>query len=177
MKNKWTIRDTKKSDIQAITSLLLVSWLDTYVNEDLGITRDYLLERQMKYLTYDFYTNDCKYEYFQNVKDNLHIVAEDKNQIIVGFLHCRRFDNKQIIDGIYLLPEFKGSGLAQEFAKRFEDWEDKTMDTEVGVAEYNDRAIRFYKKLGFEPNGVKYKIRDKIPCIDMVKKNEMENKQ
>ena len=41
----------------------------------------------------------------------------------------------------------------------------------IGVVEYNTRAIRFYEKLGFEPNGIKYKIRDIIPCIDMVKKN------
>ncbi len=177
MKNKWTIRKSNQSDVQAVTSLLLVSWLDTYVNEELGITRQFIFDSQIHYLTYDFYSNDCKFEYFNNTKDNLHMVAVDSNEIVVGFLHCRREEGKQHFSGLYLMPEFKGSGLAQEFAERFSAWEDENMDSEVGVVEYNDRAIRFYKKLGFEPNGVKYKIRDKIPCIDLVKKNVTENKQ
>lgn len=174
MNKRWQIRLTIQSDVQAIFSVLLISWLDTYVNEDLGITRQFILESQLKYLSYEFYETDCKFEYYKNTNDNLHVVAVDSKDIIVGFLHCRRSEDKQTLDGLYVLPEFKGTGLAYEFAERFNDWENNNMDTELGVCEYNTRAINFYKKLGFEPNGVKYKIRDKIPCIDMVKKNEEE---
>lgn len=174
MNTNWTIRLTNQTDVQAVTSVLLVSWLDTYVNDSIGIDRQFIFESQIHYITYNFYSNDCKFEYFRNTKDNLHLVAFDKNEIVVGFLHCRREKGKQYFSGIYLLPEFKGTGLAQEFAKMFIDWEDRTLDTEVGVVEYNERAIRFYKKLGFEPNGVKYNIRDMIPCIDLVKKNVTE---
>ncbi len=172
MSKHWTIRKVTKHDIQAISSVTLVSWLDTYVNESLKITREFIMESQMKYLTYDFYLNECRYQYFNNTEDNLYLVAEDSNGIIVGFLHCQRAEGKQLLDGIYLLPELKGSGLAQEFSQRFLNWEDSSMDTELGVVEYNSRAIKFYEKLGFKPNGVSYKVRDRIPCIDMVKQNK-----
>lgn len=176
MEKKWTIRKVTKHDIQAIFAVTLVSWLDTYVNNQLEITREFIMESQIKYLTYDFYSNECRFHYFNNTEDNLYLVAEDEDGIIVGFLHCQRVDDRQLLDGIYLLPELKGTGLAQEFAEIFLDWEKKDIDTELGVVSYNDRAIRFYEKLGFKPNGVTYKIRDKIPCIDMVKKNVKEEK-
>jgi len=171
MSQKWTIREVTKHDIQAVFSVILVSWIDTYVNEELGITKQFITESQLKYLTYDFYSTECRFDYFSNTADNLYLVAENDNGIIGGFLHCQRPEGKQLLDGIYLLPELKGTGLAQQFVARFLEWEDKSKDTELGVVEYNARAIRFYEKLGFVPNGVKYKIRDKIPCIDMVKRN------
>lgn len=171
VKNNWTIRETKKSDAQAIFSLLFVSWLDTYVNNKIGVTEEFIIESEIHRLTYDFYKNGCKYEYFENTKDNMHLVAIDDNDIIVGFVHCRREGGKQYLNGLYLYPEFKGSGLAQDFAKIFLEWENKEMNTELGVVEYNARAITFYERLGFEPNGVKYMVKEKITCIDMVKKN------
>ena len=133
MSKPWTIRQTSKSDTQAVFSVLLISWLDTYVNDELGITREYILETQSKFLTYSFFKNECKFEYLSNSSDNLHLVAVDASGIIVGFLHCQRDGKKQLLEGLYLLPEFKGTGLAQEFAEKFEAWEDKTMDTELGV--------------------------------------------
>lgn len=176
MSRNWTIRNTNKSDVQSVFSVLLISWLDTYVNDALDITREFILDGQTKMLEYSFFENQCKFEYFQNTKDNLHLVAVDENEIVVGFLHCQRAGGKQFLDGLYLLPEFKGTGLAQEFIRKFDAWEDKYMDTELGVVEYNARAIKFYKNFGFRPNGVKYNFRDKIPCIDMVKTNVKEKR-
>ena len=175
MQKQWKIRESRKSDAQAIMSLLLVSWLDTYVNEDLGITRDFILEKRLPWLEYPFLRDECKFNNFINTKDNLHMVAEDENGVVVGFIHCTRDGDGQQINGLYIFKEFQGSGLAQEFAKKFDEWEDKNEDSWLGVVSYNKRAIKFYEKLGFKDNGVKYDIYEKIPCIDMVKLNKKEN--
>ena len=171
MNKSWTIRRTTNSDIQAIFSLLCTSWLETYVNEDMGITREFLLNIKIEQFTYNFYKNDCKYDHFTNTKDNLHLVAVDQNDIVIGFLHCRRNKGEQELGGLYLFSEFKGTGLAQEFSDEFLEWEDTSFNTTLGVLKYNARAIKFYEKLGFVPNGVEYTINEKIPCIDMIKKN------
>ena len=171
MSRNWTIRQTRRSDAQAIFSIIFVSWLDTYVNDALGVTKDFIFNSQFRYLGYKFYSEECKFDYFDSNKDNLQLVAVDDNDVVVGFLHCMRTKDKQTLEGMYLYPELKGTGLAQDLAERFFEWEDMSRDSELGVVEYNARAIRFYEKLGFQPNGVKYKIRGKIPCIDMVKKN------
>lgn len=176
MKKKWTIRETKRSDAQAIFSIIFVGWLDTYVNEELRITKEFIFDSQFRYLGYKFYSEECKFDYFDNTKDNLQLVAVDDNDVVVGFLHCMRTEDTQTLEGMYLYPELKGTGLAQDFAERFFEWEDKSRDSKLGVVEYNSRAIRFYEKLGFEPNRVTYMIRDIIPCIDMVKKNVKEEK-
>lgn len=177
MEKKWTIRQTKRSDAQAIFSIIFVSWLDTYVNDDIGVTREFIFNSQLRYLTYSFFSKECKFDYFDNTKDNLQLVAVDKNDVVVGFLHCIRTEEQQTLEGMYLFPECKGTGLAQDFAERFFEWEDGSRDSKLGVVQYNSRAIRFYEKLGFEPNGVTYKIRDIIPCIDMVKKNVKEKEK
>ena len=159
MQKKWKIRETRKTDVQAMFALLLVGWLDTYVNEEAGVTREVILNIRLGSLGYKFYSEDCRY------------VAQDSNGVIVGMIHANRVDGKQILQGLYLYKEFHGSGLAQELIAKFIEWEDKTMDSEVGLVEYNERAKRFYQKLGFTELTAEYMLYDKIPCIDMVKKN------
>lgn len=176
MENKWTIRQTKKSDAQAMFALLLIGWLDTYVNESVGVTREFILNIRLSSLNYKFYTEDCKYENFENNDNNLHYVAQDPNGVIIGMIHANRIDGKQILEGLYLYKEFHGTGLAQELTAKFIEWEDKSMDSHVGLVKYNERAKRFYQKLGFTELTAEYMLYDKIPCIDLVKKNVKEEK-
>jgi ribosomal protein S18 acetylase RimI-like enzyme len=171
MSKQWKIRKTNKSDAQAIFSLILTGRIDTYVNDELGVTRDFILSNELYHPGYGFYKDECNFNYFMNTKDNLHLVAEDENGIIIGSIHCTRDGDGQQINSLYVFKEFHGTGLAQELATEFDKWEDKSQDSWLGVVAYNKRAINFYEKLGFKYNGVKYDIYDKIPCIDMVKLN------
>jgi RimJ/RimL family protein N-acetyltransferase len=176
MEKKWTIRETRKSDAQAIFSIMLIGWLDNYINEDEKVDREFVLRDRLRTLEYEFFRDECRYSYFENTKNNMHFVAEDVNGVIIGFIHGIRNEDIQSLEGLYLYREFHGTGLAQELASRFLEWEDKERNSEVGAVAYNGRAIRFYEKLGFAPNGVTYLLKDKIPCIDLVKKNVGEEK-
>lgn len=176
MAKNWTIRETRKSDAQALFALMLVGWLDTYINEEAGVSQEFVLETSIGRLRYDFFEKECRFYYLENSIDNMHFVAEDINGVIVGFIHSRREDGKQVLEGLYTYKEFHGSGLAQDLVGKFLDWENKSLDSEVGTVEYNRRAIRFYEKVGFRDNGVRYNLFDVIPCIDMVKKNVKEER-
>lgn len=174
MEKRWKIRITKESDAQAIFSLLFIGWLDAHVNDDIGVTSDFIISRRLKMLRYPFYENGVRFDGLGNTKDNMHFVAVDKRGIIVGLIHANRDSEGQHLQGLYIYKEFQGTGLAQDLMARFEGWEDKSLDTQLGVVEYNKRAIKFYEKYGFKDYGVKYNIEDKIPCIDMVKLNKKE---
>ena len=174
MEKRWKIRETKESDAQAIFSLLFIGWLDTYVNDDVGVTSDFIISKRLKMLRYPFYEKEVRFDGLGNTKDNIHLVAVDKRGIIIGLIHANRDNESQHLQGLYIYKEFHGTGLAQDLMARFEQWEDKSLDTKLGVVEYNKRAINFYEKYGFKDSGVKYNFEDKISCIDMVKLNKKE---
>ena len=177
MSDNWTIRKAKRSDAQGIFMVIFVGWLDTYVNESLGITPEFILSRKSVQLGYGFYRDRLKYEFLDNTADNIHYVAEDENGVIIGHMHGNRTeDGGQSLQGLYIYKELQGTGLAQELAAKFEEWEDKTQDTHVHVVEYNGRAVRFYEKIGFVDTGKRDMVAEKIPCAYMVKKNVKEEK-
>jgi GNAT superfamily N-acetyltransferase len=177
MEKKWTIREAKRSDVQGIFMVIFVGWFDTYVNESIGVTREFILSRKLFQLEYGFYRDKLKYEFIENNLDNIHYVAEDKNGVIIGHLHANRDkESGQNLQGLYVYKEMHGTGLAQELARKFEEWEDKDQDSFIHVVEYNKRAIRFYEKLGFVDTGKRDMVSEKIPCAYMVKKNVKEEK-
>lgn len=177
MEKKWTIRETKRSDAQAIIALIFVGWLDTYVNNDLGITSELILSMKLPNLEYPFFRDKFQYDVIENNMNNLHLVAEDKNGVVVGVVHGRRDEDSQSLEGLYVYKELHGTGLAHELVSKFDEWEDKGRDSIVHTVAYNDRAIRFYEKVGFVDSGEKDKVRDIIPCIYMVKKNVKEKEK
>lgn len=172
MKKNWIIRETRDSDAQALIALLFVSWLDTYVNTDIGVTREFIIAKNLPHLEYTWLRDKWDYGTFKNTADNIHFVAVDERGSLLGFLHACRDKETQYLGGLYVCKEMKGSGLAQELAAKFLEWEDRTRPSQLGVVEYNTRAIGFYEKMGFKDNGVRYIHPEKVPCIDMVKKNE-----
>lgn len=172
MSKKWTIREAKRSDAQGIFMVIFVGWFDTYVNDDLGVTREFILSKKLYQLEYEFYRDKLKYDFLENTDNNLHYVAEDENGVIIGHLHASRDKEAgQHLQGLYVYKEMHGTGLAQELAAKFEEWEDDAQDSLIHVVEYNLRAIRFYEKLGFVDSGKRDIVYDKIPCVYMVKKN------
>ncbi|MFE7117144.1 GNAT family N-acetyltransferase [Streptomyces sp. NPDC057654] len=60
--------------------------------------------------------------------------------------------------GVYVRPEHRGGGLAQELVRAGVEWSWSLADPRVErvrlhVHQQNHRALAFYRKLGFEPTG------------------------
>lgn len=91
---------------------------------------------------------------FDNKKRIL-LVAEDKNELI-GFLIGTFVSNiyKKIgyIDDIFVKKKFRKQGIGGKLIKEFEKLMNKRKVKELmlGVSVKNKKALRFYKKLGFE---------------------------
>jgi ribosomal protein S18 acetylase RimI-like enzyme len=85
-------------------------------------------------------------------------VAESSNHI-VGFSsgYIKLLPNflggykTGFIDGIYLLPEFRKSGIAQELYEVLENWlcEQNVQSIELQVLTGNSGGIRFWEKMGY----------------------------
>ncbi|MFE8700457.1 GNAT family N-acetyltransferase [Cytobacillus sp. FJAT-54145] len=96
---------------------------------------------------------------------NLFLVAEVGDRL-VGFSRCegsqlKRFSHK-VEFGVGVLKEFWGYGIGKNLLSESMNWADHNSIKKITlqVLETNEKAIRLYKKLGFEIEGTL--IKDKI---------------
>jgi ribosomal protein S18 acetylase RimI-like enzyme len=97
--------------------------------------------------------------------NNLFLVAE-VNERIVGFSRCEGNKLKRISHrvefGVCVLKEYWGYGIGKNLLKESIHWADSNQIKKITlkVLETNDKAIKLYKKYGFEVEGILKK--DKI---------------
>jgi ribosomal protein S18 acetylase RimI-like enzyme len=143
-KNKLKIRYARKEDVPLIQELLHKSWVDTYVNEKLGITKELIDQK----FIYD--PEDIKRRQEELVEGPGYWVAEIDN-VMVGFVRAKKHeDGSGELRAIYLHPDYIGMGIGAELMKTALDWLKDCSKVLVKCASYNERAISFYKKFGFE---------------------------
>ncbi|WP_123040893.1 GNAT family N-acetyltransferase [Cohnella candidum] len=90
---------------------------------------------------------------------NLFLAAVIQERI-VGFSRCegtelKRFSHKADF-GVCVLKEFWGCGIGRNLLQRSIEWADTNgvMKMALSVLETNEKAIRLYRKFGFEVEGV-----------------------
>ncbi len=157
---------------KAINELRYKTWLNTYPNEELGITVDDIHDR-FKDISSEEAIEKGK-EKLKQTADRQTLVAKESNKV-VGFCFCVKSEEKNQLQAIYILPEYQGKGIGKQLWEASSDFLDKEKDTFVEVAEYNSSAIKFYKSLGFTDSGkrilnehFKLKSGAVIPEMEMV---------
>ncbi len=94
--------------------------------------------------------------------DNILMVAKMTNdndgkdeEKVVGCCFAEKHEDKNTIEALYVMPEFKGQGLAKELYDKAHGLLDKNKDTYLDVFSLNSRGVGFYKKQGFVETGKK----------------------
>lgn len=176
------IRIANLADVQSIFDITRTTWLDTYPNEESGIRYEDIIAR----------FSDCE-KFFQKIRKR--IEPHDNNNCgwvadlggkIVGFSTAvredsvregdiREGDERVLIKAIYVRPEYQGQGIGGELLREMLDFYKNSKEFWLEVAIYNNRAIGFYEKFGFQivPDsaGKHEIISDKfIPTIKMKKR-------
>ena len=97
---------------------------------------------------------------FRNSTNSTIIVAEHDNRLVghltvIGGNTNRIRHRAQIVIGI--LEEFNGTGIGTRLFNELEHWRinNHVNRLELTVMVHNERAIRLYKKMGFEIEGIK----------------------
>lgn len=149
-----TIQQATKEDAPDIQNIFYQTWLTTYPNAELGITRGDI-EEKFK----DAFTDKQLAEFAERIaipqKGKLVVVARDAG-LVIGV--CRVFvrEHANQLQAIYVLPEHQRKGVGTILWKEALKFFDKEKDTIVQVATYNTQAIDFYKKLGFVDTGERF---------------------
>ncbi len=138
-------------DLHDIQEVFFQTWLVTYPNKELGITREDI-ELQFK----DRHSPETLEKRRQGLcnppKERPFFIAKDGEKV-VGVCRVNLHDDKNQLQAIYVLPECQGKGVGYKLWQHAQTFFDPKKPTIVQVATYNEQAINFYKKLGFIDTG------------------------
>jgi len=168
---KYTIEAISPENVEEANIVRLNSWLDTYVNDELGITREWILERNKRRMSDE--ARRIRLERLKN-PNSTGWVAKDNSGTIIGVAtpHIDS-DGAQHVGSLYVDKSWHGSGVGSALMQNIIDWFDKSKPIMLGVVTYNERAKAFYRKWGFvEIPGSETLFDNKIPEIMMSRKPE-----
>jgi ribosomal protein S18 acetylase RimI-like enzyme len=92
----------------------------------------------------------------------------------VGFVAPALMDGQWRVGALYVLPEAQDRQAGSALMRAALGWLGDGRDVYCHVAEYNDRAIRFYGRFGFELTGRRFDDADsppraRIPELEMLR--------
>lgn len=172
---QFTIAEMTIDMMDEVTDMRLESWLDTYVNEEVGVTREWLEARnqeqkapKLQRLRRERFTSGKAHGTY-----NAWVALDGEGRVIGAATPFIDEDGRQHVGSLYVDKKWHGTGAAAQLMQKILEWFDSAKSVELGVVTYNERAKAFYRKWGFaEVPGSETLFVDKIPEIMMVKKGE-----
>ena len=167
------IRDASPDDAEAINTVLYEAWLATYPNEEAGVTIEDIE---------DSYKDRFSDERLKKSRERLTNLPENERRLVavsgdrvIGVARVIREEGNGKLQTLYVLPEYQGKGVGTALWEEGKRFFDPGQDIYLEVADYNENAINFYKRLGFTETGkriVDERFRMKsgsiVPEIEMV---------
>jgi ribosomal protein S18 acetylase RimI-like enzyme len=167
---QYEIRTTTVDDIKVLRAMHGQSWRDTYRNDEIGVTEQWLEEETRNWLTPEMMqkTYDRLSPVFPD-PTQLHRIAF-KNGAPVGFIHLStREDGGKLLEGFYVAKDAQGTGLAQQLMEQAAEFIGEH-EVELEVVSYNDRAKAFYRKYGFKETDKENELfKEKMPVTTMIR--------
>jgi ribosomal protein S18 acetylase RimI-like enzyme len=148
------IEQAVAADTEAICELLRQTWLDTYPNDQAGITRKDILLRLEGERGERIPQGLERWRNNINSTDGsvtVYVARTGVGGKVVGFTAPSIVDGQRRLDALYVLPETQGIGVGGKLIRKALEWLGTDQDIYLAVASYNQNAINFYKKFGFEP--------------------------
>jgi ribosomal protein S18 acetylase RimI-like enzyme len=121
--------------------------MTTYVNDKYGITEDGInfrfnnMDQRVINIRQQF--GDPSYKKW---------VAEVGGKI-VGYCGAERLPGTNHLGGFYIIEGYQSQGLGSQLIREALDWLGYQKPIKLGVAAFNEKAIRFYEKFGFKIKG------------------------
>ena len=148
------ISKIKPEDALGVREVLRDAWIATYPNKDLGISEADIADSYK-----DLFTEESNRQYQERIKnfpDNIQTFVAKDGDRIVGVCRVILEKDSNELKMLYVRPEYQGKGIGKELWKQGKKLFNENLKTFVNVATYNDRAIKFYEKLGFKDTGKRF---------------------
>lgn len=168
-RHNYAIQNATLDDVVGVGVAHFESTREAYPNEQAGITEEWIDK------TWSFLKEESGDEFRRGTvrqaeadpEHNLYLASKDTEGKVVGFIHATKTDAGAKLEGLYLLEEAQGTGLADDLMERVLEFAG-ALPIELTVADYNERAIAFYERYKFEiVPGKRGVIKKKLPVVAM----------
>lgn len=166
--HQFAIANVTEADLAGVAAAHFQSMLETYPNEAVGIDQAWIQENLQEYGDPNSKHRREDLRKAETDPDhNLYLAVKNAEGKVVGFFHATRTDEQARVEAIYLTEEARGSGVADDLMQRGIEFADG-LPMRLEVMDYNERAIRFYEKYGFERvPGTEEIQKEKLPVYAM----------
>jgi ribosomal protein S18 acetylase RimI-like enzyme len=136
-------------DAPGIFEVQYQTWKATYPNERAGVTLADIEER--------FREKEQRIaraaEHVAHPREGQSTFVAKEGARVIGIIRVEAGEGHNELVMLYVLPEMQGRGVGGALWREAQTMFDSSKDTFVNVADYNERAIRFYEHLGFRDTG------------------------
>jgi ribosomal protein S18 acetylase RimI-like enzyme len=158
-------------DVESYRRMQMQSWMDTYPNEDAGVSLEWVTTRTQSYLTP---------EAIERSKERVQALLDDStHQFIyvakvgdasVGMINATSIEGHQRLEALYVDKAYHGTGTAQALMDIAMAQLDMNEPVVLEVVAYNERAQRFYQKNGFAiVPGSEHVYAEVLPSLKMIR--------
>ena len=152
----FSLVEATPEQVEDIFRIQKVTWLATYQNDEIGITSEMIEERFR-----DAEGRVHKWrESIEGGQSKIWLVKAD--DVAVGFCAVKKGENNNRLAAIYVDPNQQGRGVGGRLIEQALQYLGRDKDIILDVVSYNDGAIGFYSKYGFEVMG-------EVPDEDLLK--------
>lgn len=148
------IRPAIPDDAPAIYAVQRQGWIDTYPNQDLGITTEDITER-IEGKEGSLISEKIE-RWRKNIAKNAgRFFVATKSDKVVGYILMFHDENtnRTFLGSLYVLPEVQGQGVGSLLLNETLSRLPADEDIYLHVVSYNENAIKFYEKHGFVKTG------------------------
>ena len=168
---QFTIAKLTADTIDEGNRMRLESWLDTYVNDELGVTREWIEARNKDQMSDEIRAR--RLERLGNPNCEGWVAIDQAGNVIGMTTPYIDDEGRQHVGSLYVDKVWHGKGVGGRLMQKVVDWFDPKKPIELGVVAYNERAKAFYRKWGFkEVPGSETLFDNKIPEIRMIRKGD-----
>ncbi|MDB5180327.1 MAG: hypothetical protein JWO54_85 [Candidatus Saccharibacteria bacterium] len=180
----WKIQKAIPLEAEKIATLQSESFYDTYtifhdgeLSPDEQKHNDDVLKETEGFITPDRIKLRAKLIASSVDGPNVHFyhTAQLEDGRPVGFIYGTKEDVKQEIYALYVAKDFKREGVGRALVEKYIEWSDPQRPVELGVYKENERAKRFYTRMGFEAlNDDRHSFYDYLPETTMIRKGDQQ---
>jgi GNAT superfamily N-acetyltransferase len=169
----WMIEQAIPEDAARIAKLHSESFKKAYLTEDDEEYNQKIIELATEFLTPE--RIQLRAELLAHALESpgqhfYHVAMRDDSQPI-GLIYGTKLDGIQEIEALYVDENYFGAGVGKALVDQYIEWADPGKPIELGVHIRNERAKRFYMKMGFEAlNDDRKSFFEAIPETTMIRK-------